>query len=609
MKRVFYALSTGLLSTLLLLSGCSSDTPVDSQGTTTTTAPSGSESVAVVAEAKWDDEDRDGNPDIRGATVITLADGASTVEGDGAAVKDDVITVEAGGSYVVRGALTDGQLRVESNDSETVRLVLDGITIHSESTAPLFIKKSAKTIVTLAANSQNVLSDSENAVYEDETDQEPSGALFSKSDLTINGDGALTVTAAFNDGIVSRDGLKIAGGAVSVTAADDAVMGRDYVLVGGGVWKLDAAGDGIKSTNDAGDGVGYIRVEGGSITVVSDKDGVQAQTALDISGGKLDITAGGGSSQGTANQNNDFGWGYQSTDTESVGKGLKAGGDIAIAGGNMAVNAADDAVHSNANITITGGEISAAAGDDGVHADTSVTVSGGTLIVTRSYEALEAGTITLEDGNLSLTASDDGVNASLGTTGSTGDPGGGNPFASDDSAFIINGGTLYVDAGGDGLDSNGVITMNGGTVTVCGPSNSGNGTFDFGSAFNIRGGTLIGVGSLGMAEDPTSNTQNSIVWSGCSLQSGDAFTVTSADGTVVASITSARTAQWAYVTSPDLAEGETYTLTDGSSTQSITLQSGVNTIGTAMGGMQGGMPGGNMGGPMGGPGGHPGGWR
>ncbi len=554
----------------------------------------------AVFMTSWTDEDTDGSPDVQGATVITLSDSDTTVQGAGATAKGSVVTVHAGGVYVIRGSLSNGQLRVDSADDQTVRLVLSGVDIHSQTTAPLFVKQSAKTVITLAAGSQNTLSDAAEAVFEDTENEEPSGALFSKSDLTINGDGALAVTAAFRDGIVSRDGLKFAGGQVTVTAVDDAVMGRDYVMMRDGDYTLTAEGDGVKSTNDGGDYVGFVQIEGGTLAITSAKDGVQALTALRVDGGDIRVNAGGGHQNGTANSANDFGWGQQSVDSGSVGKGLKAGTALTIAGGSVAVDSADDAIHSNGAVVVSGGTVEAASGDDGVHADVSVTVDGGTLTVTHSYEALEAATITLNGGEVALTASDDGVNASSGTSGSTGDPRGQSPFAADDSLLLIHGGRLTVDAGGDGLDSNGKICMDGGDVYVCGPSNSGNGTFDFGAGFEITGGTLIGVGSLGMAETPTSNTQNSIVWSGCSLQSGDAVTVTTVDGNEVIRIASVRTAQWAYVTSPLLQEGENYTLADGVTEQTVTLNVGVNTVGTAAGGFGG--PG--MGGGPGGHGGH-----
>lgn len=594
------------LASTLLLSSCTASPTTDngSSADSDNTGPVSTQSEDVDISVVWDDEDTNGTPDISGATVITLADGNTAVNGDGAAVNGSVVTVTQAGCYVVSGTLSNGQLRVESEGDGAVLLVLDGVYIHSDTTAPLFIRKSAKTIITLAGGSQNTLSDSADAVYEDEENQEPSGALFSKSDLTVNGDGQLTVTANFNDGIVSRDGLKIAGGKVNVTAADDAVMGRDYVLVGGGELTLTANGDGIKSTNDAGETVGFVSIEDGFVAVDSEADGIQAESFLSISGGKVTVTSGGGSVNGTANAEYDFGWGMSSVDSSSGGKSLKAGLTLSISGGELQLDAADDAIHSNDTVLISGGTITAAAGDDGVHADSVLTVSNGSLTLTKSYEGLEAKTITIDGGELSITASDDGVNASSGSSETSGDRGmGGDPFAADDSAFIINGGSLSVDAQGDGLDSNGVITMNGGTVYVTGPSNSGNGTFDYASAMNIRGGTLIAVGSIGMAQTPSLNTQESIVWSGCSMNSSDVFAVTASDGTCIAQITATRTAQWAYITSDSLKEGEEYTVSCGGDSQTLTLVSGGNAIGNAYGGMGGGMgvPGG-MGGGMGRPG-------
>ncbi len=592
MKNITIAL---LLTMAVLLCSCSPVTPPadDATGSTTTTTPTQS--------TKWEAEDQQ-TTESEGATVITLADNTASVEGDGVTVNGNVVTVSSAGQYIVRGSLTNGQLRVESTGSGTVNLVLDGVSIHSDTTAPLFVRKSDKTILTLAAGSQNILSDGEGFTFEDTENEEPSGTLFSKSDLVINGEGSLAVTAVFNDGIVSRDGLKIAGGIISVDAADDAVMGRDYVLIGDGELTLNATGDGVKSTNDAGEGVGYVTVEGGKLTVTSGKDGIQAESALTINGGDVTVTANGGSQNGTANIDHDFGWGMSSVDSSSDGKGLKAGTVLTMAGGTLNVDAADDAIHSNQTILMSGGNVTAAAGDDGLHADTALTVQNGTLKLTKSYEGLEAATITIDGGDLSITASDDGVNASSGSSETSGDRGMmQNPFMSDDSKFYINGGTLYVDAQGDGLDSNGSITMTGGEVYVVGPSNSGNGTFDYASAFEVTGGKLVAIGSSGMATTPTSNTMNNIVWAGFTMYDADDLTVTASDGTVIAQLEALRSANWMYVTCEELVTGDEVTVTCGLNSQTFTIEEGGNADGTA-GGMHGGMPGG-MGGGMGGPGG------
>ncbi len=568
----------------------------DTEATTVTTAPL---TAVIPSDGLWEAEDTC-IPDTSDATVIRLSDTGTVIEGDGAVVTSTGVTVNKAGVYVVSGVLTDGQLRVETEDAEAVRLVLDGVTIHSESTAPLFVCRSAETVLTLADGSENTLSDSAEAAFEDAENEEPSGALFSKSDLIINGSGHLTVQAAFRDGIVSRDGLKIAGGTLAVTAADDAVMGRDYVLIGGGALTLQAAGDGIKSTNDASQEVGFVTITGGELSVVCDKDGVQAASSLTIGGGTLRVTSGGGSRNGTADDRYDYAFGMNGT---SAGKALKAGTVLAVDGGRLTLDAADDALHSNGTVTLGGGTITAASGDDGVHADKALTITDGDLTITSCYEGLEAATITIGGGNTHITASDDGINASSGGSDTSGDYGpmggrggmGGDPFAADDSALFIHGGELYVDAQGDGLDSNGSVTMTGGIVSVAGPSDNGNGTFDFASAFEISGGTLIAVGSNGMVQIPSADTMNSIVWGGCTLQSGDSFTVTDAGGRMIASIESPRTAAWAYVLSPSIVKGETYTLSDGYESRTVTHTGGVHQIGYS----------GSMGGPMGG--GRPGG--
>ena len=562
--------------------------------TVTTTAPTAPSVEDISVDAAWTDDDRTALSGFDDATKIVLADSDVRVQGDGATANGSVVTISKAGAYVVSGRLSNGQLRVETDGLVTV--VLNGASIHSETTAPLFVKSAEKVIVTLADNTENGLSDGKNRVYEDAEQEEPNGTLFSKSDLTINGSGSLTVTAAFNDGIVSRDGLKIADGNVAVTAADDAVMGRDYVLIGGGDLTINAAGDGVKSTNDAGNDVGFVMIENGSIAITSEKDGVQAESLLNVTGGSLTIVSGGGSQNAPQHSGNDFGrppfgyGGYTDQTTDSDGKALKAGYHLMIAGGTVETDAKDDALHSNGFLTINGGRIIVASGDDGLHADNDLVIAAGVLSVTKSYEGIEAPSITVNGGEVSVTASDDGFNASNGsTTGSM------NPMASDGSTFIVNGGTVYIDAEGDGLDSNGTVVITGGTVYVNGPSSGGNGSLDFASSFTLTGGTLVAVGSLGMAETPTSNTMNSIVWYGCSLSTGQTLTVTASDGTVVAELVASRSAQWAYVSDASLTAGETYTITDGTSSQIVTLKSGKNTIGNANSGM-GGMGGGGMGG-------------
>ena len=162
---------------------------------------------------------------------------------------------------------------------------------------------------------------------------------------------------------------------------------------------------------------------------------------------------------------------------------------------------------------------------------------------------------------------------------------------------------MFIDAKGDGLDSNGIIEMTDGEVYVVGPSGNGNGTFDYGSSFAVTGGKLVAIGSSGMATSPTSNTMNNIVWNGFSMTAGDALTVTAADGTVIAELSALRSASWMYITCPALVTGEDVTVSCGSESKTFTIKEGGNAEGST-GGMFGGFGGGT--GMGGGNGGRPG---
>lgn len=239
-----------------------------------------------------------------------------------------------------------------------------------------------------------------------------------------------------------------------------------------------------------------------------------------------------------------------SSDADSTStKGIKSDGALYVNGGTFTINSADDSFHSNSDATINDGTYTISSGDDGIHADSALLVNGGTITVTESYEGLEGLNITINDGKIDITASDDGMNAAGGNDASGFGGRGGDGFkgmqtpdsarksndtsdntqksdntsvasqdtdaASDDEMWmVINGGYVHVLAGGDGLDSNGDLTINGGEVYVDGPSDNGNSAIDYGekSSFNINGGTVVAVGSSGMAEDVSSDSKQQVAF-------------------------------------------------------------------------------------------------
>lgn len=352
----------------------------------------------------------------------------------------------------------------------------------------------------------------------------------------------------------------------------------DLVFNGSGTLNVNAGyRNGIKSTDD-------LKVVSGTFNITSNEDGIIGKDLLGIKDGKFTIKSGSDGMKSTCD-----------TDTSK--------GNIVITGGLYTLDCEDDGVHSSGDILISGGNLTISSGDDGVHADDTLQVDGGTIDIKKCYEGLEGVYITLNDGDISIVASDDGINASDGSSSSgmgMGGFGGGQTSSSDSSILLtINGGNIFVNASGDGLDSNGNIVMNGGNVTVLGPTSDGDTALDFDGTFTINGGVLMAFGSSGMLETPTT-AQNGccIVTTLGNVSANSAFSLTDSSGNVIMSYTPTKNYASAIVYSSDIKSGSTYTVTAGSTTQSITVDSNVTTNGVG-GGFGGGQNGGFGGGQRG----------
>lgn len=452
--------------------------------------------VALQTHADGDEAEYDAAT----AVTVTLADAGSSSDGDGVAVTDEdgqTVRVSAGGTYILTGTLTEGQVEVDVPEEDDVTIVLDGASISSSTGPALHVVSAEDATVVLADGSQNQLTDAESYTQtEDTVDEEsgesvdaPNAALYSTADLTIAGTGELTVTGSANDGITSKDGLVILSGTISVTAADDGIRGKDFLSIEGGTVTVDAAGDGLSSDN-TDDGAGII-VLSGEETVVT-----------------------------------------------------------------------------------------VASGDDAVKGQNVIDVVGGTLTVTASVEGLESARIILEGGTVDVTSSDDAVNATSDTV---------------TASVEISGGTVVLDAEGDGLDSNGTLTMTGGDVVVNGPTSGGNGSLDVNGEFTVSGGTLTALGTADMLTGPsTDSAQASLVAAlPSTVAAGSVLTVSDADGTVIGEVRAAKTTQSLVLSHADLVVGQTYTISvDGTQVGTATAgEYSTATMGAGPGG-QGGTPGG-----------------
>lgn len=568
MKKIFALIATVLLTlSLVSLCACNYGSGDNSSGDIS------SEITVPDSGDMFTEADKDATYDESDANTIILSGDAATASSSAVTVSDRFITINSAGSYIVSGSGTDQTVIVDAENAK-VRLVLSDVSITNSDFAALYIKNADKVFVILEGS--NTLSVTGDFVAVDENSVD--GAIFAKDDITLQGDGSLTVNSA-KHGIVGKDDVKITGGVISVTASSHGIQANDSVRITDADLNVTSGKDGIQVENNEDTSKGYFYLESGSVKIVADYDGIDASSTVQITGGELDITAGGGSNKTVSS-------------TIST-KGIKAQNDILITDGVITVNSSDDSIHSNDSIEISGGTLNLTSGDDGIHADTSLIISDGTINVTKSYEGLEAQNVNIKGGKITLKASDDGINAAGGNDSSSvlGRPGQ-NSFNTNTNAFItISGGEIYVNSGGDGIDSNGSITLSGGSTIVEGPTDDGNGAIDYDGTATVTGGTFVAIGSSGMAMNFSSATQGSILMNISSQKAGTSITLSDSNGNEIFSMTATKTYASVLITSPSLTKGNRYTLTAGSVSNTVTLSSLIYGSGLGMGGGQpGGRP-------------------
>ena len=577
---------------------------------------------------------------------IVLSDSGITINGDGASASGSKVTITKGGLYSLTGTLSEGQVYVNADDE--VVLLLNGVDISNSSDAAIYIENGVVGIDFPEGTANRLQSGTEIDINTAEEDSEASGGvIYSKDYLFIGGRGSLQVFGYINNGIQSSDGIKICSGNIEVTALNNGIKGKDSVVINEDVSiSVRSGGDGIKSDNTTDDKYGFITIYGGNISIESGGDGIQAETALEITGGEFSIISGGGSGSTSSEPGNiifgDFGgFGDGSTppeipdgggfggdrggtppempenlafmpddkndfggrggfggdfggfrgenfdmDNESATstKGIKCGGSIKISGGNFSIDSYDDAIHSNDSISITGGTFTLSSGDDGIHADKTLTVEDGSITVTKSYEGLEANQIHLNGGTIDITASDDGVNA-YGGQNNMGGWGEAGKTTEETPMLYFSGADVTVNANGDGIDSNGSIFVEAGTIIVNGPVNSGNGAIDSGSENGgkciITGGTILAIGASGMDEGfSEESAQCSFrIRPETAISAGSEIKISDSDGNVLFSHTAVKSASSVVFSSPELKQGEKYILSvDGQETEieqsSVSVSSG-----------------------------------
>lgn len=390
-------------------------------------------------------------------TITTVNDGETITFIED---KTNNVQITKGGTYILTGKSENSSVTINTEDE--VVLALNNLELTNETGPAILVENAKKVVITLNENTKNYLSNGNNNDYD--------AVIYSKDDLTINGEGSLEIKANFENGIKCNDDLKIISGNITINSNTYGIIGKDSITIKSGNINITAGKDGIKSNNDEDETLGNIIIEDVNITISSQEDGIQAEQTLMINNGTFNITT----SSGASTLSGKTGWENTTQTNDESRKAIKAS-NITINNGTFEINSKDDGMHSNGNLKIENGTFKIKSSEDGIHADAQVEINDGTFDITAS-EGLEATYIKINAGNITINGADDGINAGKKTNEYT-------------PTIEINGGYITIKmANGDtdGLDSNGNIYINGGTIDI-----TCNSPFDYDGEAKYKDGKMI----------------------------------------------------------------------------------------------------------------------
>ena len=478
-KRQWLLTTTLMISLGLAACGSQSVLSQADANTQTTKASTNSTATTTGTSTYFEASDLTATYDESKASKISLQGTTATASGEGVTVNGSTVEITKAGTYIVEGTASKVQLKVAAGKEDEVQIVFKNATLKNTE-APFLVDTAKKLILTLADGTKNEVADESTSTVK--------GAIYSDSDLTINGKGSLTVNGAASNAIKSKDGIHSDN-------EDDVLLGNVYLV--------------------------------------------------------------------------------------------------------------------NTTITVN-------AGDDGINASNTMLIDEGAIIdVQKSEEGLEARLIHQVGGTITVKSSDDGLNAKDWTLESSDEQGPGqqtkkvkseaanakNLEQAGEVKIVIDGGTLTVDAEGDGLDANGSIEINGGTVVVNGPTSGANAALDYDDNAKLNGGTVLFVDNGQMTMGFGSDSSQAFLMASVQGTAGTTVEVVDSSGKTVASLKASKSFSTVLISSPDIKDGEKYTIKVGSNSTTATASKQAANIGGGPG--QGGPGGGGQPG-QGGPGGQPG---
>ena len=261
-----------MVFTLLLgLTGCGSKNSNTSSNTEIKTSTT--DTGKLVYSDIFTDRDLEQTVDTSNATKYAVTDGED-------------ITITKEGVYVISGSAENVSIIVDADDEEKVQLVLDNLTITNESKPCIYVKNADKTFVNITGDNNLSVT----GTFASDGDTNTDAVIFSKDDIVLNGKGSLTVKSTDN-GITSKDDLKITGGTINITSTSDALEANNSIAIADGNITINSKKDGLHAEYSEDDSLGYVYIAGGTINITATDDAIHANTIAQINDGTITTSA------------------------------------------------------------------------------------------------------------------------------------------------------------------------------------------------------------------------------------------------------------------------------------------------------------------------------
>lgn len=492
------------------------------------------------------------------ASQIILADQTATVTGQGASFSAQTLTITQAGTYVLTGSGKNIKLVVEAADTDQVHLVFQNLTLEGEGTL-LQINKAQEVVISLAEGSQNALTESQAS-----DDEEVKATIHSQVPLTLNGTGNLALTALTKNALEVEDDLKVLGGTYTVKAANHGFKVEGALDIEGATLTIEAGKDGLHAEHDETTERANISLNPTQLSIAATEDGVDAGNELTIKGGTITVS--------------------QSEEGLEARVIRQLGGDVTIKSSDDGVNASAGSSSKTTDTSATSKTTEASATSN--TADTSSSASQATTdSATASTSASQAtadpaATSQVDQANKDKNATPpsppagqappQGVQPPQNGQGPGGMPPGGQEESDPSLQIILEGGTLTIDAEGDGIDSNGTVSISGGSLVVNGSVQGGNGPLDAASDITITGGTVWALGTSDMLQGFAQGSTQASITANIAGTAGQTLIILDANGKEVARQTASKDFQAVIMSSADLVDGQTYTIQVEGTTQTTT---------------------------------------